>query len=394
MREITTREKAFLSIGALAAVAIFVYFVLLPMLQTGGEEQKSSLEGMQERLVAVQKLAGMKSMLVDLEDSIGEQSGYKKISFKSGSAGPSMINYIAETAQQAGIKELEQLDAKPDTSRKRTDASGKQDVLGAIIDGMYMAQVRNEIEQAANSTDENATENEPSDESAEEDVPEEAEGVELEGQEDDPPDKDEDSQAEEQSEEDNGLPDEDEGDQVKDQADSNASEESETAEPVEDVEQVEQAKLVFPPIPRGEGMSDEVRKSLAKSIESRQGKTLKPEDIKGIMDEAGVPDAEKTTVGKRLQLYSNGVNEKKLEIGEHFRRLGILKSAKLEQQMDIFSIKMVFKSRIDQLVKFMYTLQDSARWIKVDSMRIGISERKETVLSVELSMTATALYDI
>ncbi len=360
MREITAREKAFLSIGALAAVAIFAYFVLLPMLQAGGLEQKSNLEEMQERLVAVQKLASMKSMLVDLEDSIGEQSGYKKISFKSGSASPSIINYIAETAQQAGIEELEQLDARPDTSRKkRTDASGKEDVLGAIIDGMYMAQVRSEIEQAANSTDENAKENEPSDESAEEDAPEKAEG-----------------------------------DQVKDQADSNASEEQETAESVEAVKQVEQVKLVFPPIPRGEGISDEVKKSLAKSIESRQGKTLKSEDIKRILDEAGLLDEEKTKVGRRLQLYSNGVNKKKSEIRSHFGKLGVLKSARSGQQMDIFSIKTVFKSRIDQLVKFMYNLQNSARWLRVDSMRIGISERKETVLSVEISMTATVLYDI
>ena len=69
MRQITKREKAVLSIGALSAVAVFVWFVLLPMLQSGGPKEKSSLEVMQERLEAVQKLSGMSSILVDLEES-------------------------------------------------------------------------------------------------------------------------------------------------------------------------------------------------------------------------------------------------------------------------------------------------------------------------------------
>ncbi len=458
MREITTREKAFLSIGALVAVAIFVYFVILPMLQDGGSKQKSSLEEMQERLVAVQKLASMKSMLVDLEEDIGEQSGYKEISFKRGTVSPSMINYIAEAAQQAGIKALEQLDAKPDTSRrKRGERNARQDLLGAIIDRMYMGQVLNEIEQEASNTDD-AAEDKPSDERSEEDTPEEPENVES------------DDQAEEQSGEGNSSP--DEGDQVGNETEPDALEEPETAVPAADVEQVASKGTVFPPIPRGEGISDEVKQLLVKSIESRQGKTLglkgtkglfnvemavqsdldngivsrglrqefedngillsndplvsketdvrwsitdgnktyiikkrtaglniyeqtyDIDEIKKILTEAGLLDEEKTKISKRLLLYSKGVDRKKYEIRWHFGKLGVLKSATSGQQMDIFSIKMVFKGKIDQLVKFMYNLQDSAKWIKVDSMRIGISDRKETLLSIELSMTATALYDI
>ena len=349
MRQITTREKAFLSIGALVAVAIFVYFVLLPMLQNGGPKQKSSLEEMQEKLAAVQQLANMSSMLVDVAGNISEQSGYKKASFKRGSANAAIIKYIAQNAQDAGIKELEQLDARPDTRRKKqTEASGRQDVLGAIgaiIDRMYMGQVRNEMKQ------------------------EEDDNIESDGQENSSQDKDEAKKVEETT-----TPDISE-------------------EPAE-VEQLESTGTVFPPIPRGESISDDVRQALVKSIEARQGKTLDLKDINEILDVAGVLDAERTQVRKRLQLYSNGVDKKKSEMRRHFGKLGVSKSAKSGQQMEIFSIKMVFKSRIDQLVRFMYNLQDSARWIRMDSMRIGIADRKETVLSVELSMTATALYNM
>ena len=74
--------------------------------------------------------------------------------------------------------------------------------------------------------------------------------------------------------------------------------------------------------------------------------------------------------------------------------VGISQTDIASQRMSKYAIKMVFKSKIDQLVKFLYDVQDSARWLKVDSMRIGISERKETTLSVELSMTAMVLYGL
>lgn len=488
MKQITKREKAVLSIGALSAVAVFVWFVLLPILQSGGSEEKSDLEEMQERLEAVQKLGSMSSALVDLEESIVEQSGYKKADFKRGSAKPAMIRYIAQAAQQAGIGELEQLDARPETSRrKQTRTVSRQDVLGTIIDGMYMRQVRDEIKRAAN--DEKTTDDKPSEEAENVDVdnqdsdsadesevkqteepsepeaPKEAENVEKASQDSDSPGKDEDSQSEkpaevEQAKQDSDSPDENEDEQVKEQTDTDASEDTETDEPVEKVEKAKSTGTVFPPFPRGEDISDELRQSLGKAIESRQGKTLGLEDISVILDEVGLLDAERPGVSRRLQRYSDGVRKKKSEIRQSFGKLGISPSAmtgqselfkitelslenlrsdgvsesvlkKLEnmrsyelvserdfidavgkeigkgsatkyksiilkhaRKTEIFFIKMVFKGKMDQLVKFMYNIQDSARWLKINSMRIGISDRKETVLSVELSMTATALYDL
>lgn len=483
MKQITKREKAVLSIGALSAVAVFVWFVLLPMLQSEGPKEKSSLEVMQERLEAVHKLASMSSILVDLEESIVEQSGYKKADFKRGSANPAMIRYIAKAAQEAGIGEIEQLDARPETSRrKQTRTVSRQDVLGTIIDGMYMRQVRDEMKQAA--SDEDTTENKSSEEAENQDSdspdesevkqteepsePEsskEAENVEKAGQESDSPAKDEDDQSEkpaevEQTKQDSDSPDGNEDEQVKEQTDTDAPEDTETDEPAEKVEEAKSTGTVFPPFPRGEDISDELRQSLGKAIESRQGKTLALEDISGILDEVGLLEGERPGVSRRLQRYSDGVRKKKSEIRQSFGKLGISPSAmtgqselfkitelslenlrsdgvsesvlkklanmrsyelaserdfisavgkeigkgsatkykslilKHARKTEIFSIKMVFKGKMDQLVKFMYNIQDSARWLKINSMRIGISDRKETVLSVELSMTATALYDL
>ena len=83
MREITKREKTLIGVGVLSAVVILVWFVLLPIFQREkGPKQMSSLEEMQEKLTAVQELADMSSVLVGLEENIGEESGYKKVSFQ------------------------------------------------------------------------------------------------------------------------------------------------------------------------------------------------------------------------------------------------------------------------------------------------------------------------
>jgi len=451
MKQITKREKAVLSIGALSAVAIFVWFVLLPMLP-GGTKEKSNLEIMQERLEAVQKLAGMSSTLVDLEESIVEQSGYKKADFKRGSANPAMIRYIAQAAQEAGIGELEQLDARPETSRRKQTKTGiRQDILGTIINRMYMRQVSNEVKQAAN--DEDTTENKQSEEAESQDSNSSDENEVKQTEEPSEPESSKEAESVEKSAQESDSADRNENEQVKEQTDTDASEDTETNEPAE---KAKSTGTVFPPLPRGEDISDELRQSLGKAIESRQGKTLGLEDISGILDEVGLLDDERPKVSRRLQRYSDGVQEKKDEIRESFGKLGIspgamtgqtelfkitelsLKNLKSDgvsepvlkklrdmrsyglanendfmnavgkgstakykslilkhaRKTEVFSIKMVFKSRIDQLVKFMYNLQDSARWLKIDSMRIGISDRQETLLSVELSLTATALYDL
>ena len=75
------------------------------------------------------------------------------------------------------------------------------------------------------------------------------------------------------------------------------------------------------------------------------------------------------------------------------KKLDITKSPKMGQKIGTFSVRMVFKSKMEQLVKFMYNLQTSAKWVKVESVRISISDQKENILSVDLSMTAKTLYE-
>ena len=117
--------------------------------------------------------------------------------------------------------------------------------------------------------------------------------------------------------------------------------------------------------------------------------------VDGGVDKAGVEDESETKrIRKRLQNHSKRVKENKDEIIGWLGNVGISQTDIASQRMKKYTVKMVFRSKIGQLVRFLYNLQDSARWLKVDSMRIGIADRKETTLSVELSMTATALYDL
>ena len=383
MRQITTREKTFLSVGVLAAVVIFVWFIMLPMLKSGGAEQKSSLEEIQERLAAVQKLTTIGPVLIGLEGDIREQSGYKKAKFKRGVASPAMIRYISQAAKEAGIEELNQLNAKLDTSRKsKTDVKPQKDILKSIVDQLYMKHVLDEVEQATEVADKDADENDPSDEQDDPDKSEEpsntSEKPENEELNKEEPDKDNDSESV----------------QVEESTDLDVSKEPETSEASENLEQVEtKSPPVFPLIPKD--MSHEVKKSLAEFIKERQGKTLELSDINEILENAGVEDAsEIKRIKGRLQSHSKAVNQRKDEMVGWLGDVGISQTDIVSQRMSKYVIKMVFKSKIDQLVKFLYDLQDSARWLKFDSMRIGISERKETTLSVELSMTAMVLYGL
>ena len=382
MRQITTREKAFLSVGVLAAVAILVWFVLLPMLKSGKSEQQSSLEEMQERLAAVQKLAGISPMLTDLEANIREQSGYKKMLFKRGSASPAMIRYIAQAANEAGIKEIDQLNAKLDTSKKsKTDVIDQKNILNSIADQLYMKHVLDEVKQAAKAVDEDADKDDPPDEQPEPDKSEESSDASEE-----PSDTPENPGNEESNENDNSEP-----IKAEESTESDVSEEPEASEAPEDVKEAEPKRL--PPVPKD--IPHEVKESLAEFIKARQGKTLGLVDIDKILENAGVEDeSEVKRIKGRLQGHSKRVREAKDEMVEWLGDVGISQTAIDSQRLSKYTIKMVFKSKIDQLVKFMYNVQDSARWLRVDSMRIGISDRKETTLSVELSMTATVLYGL
>lgn len=366
MRQISTREKAFIGIGAVAAVGMIVWFIVLPMLENDGSGQKSSLSDMQERLAAVQNLASISPMLLSLEDKIGEQSGYKKISFKRGSTNPKIINFIAQTASSSGIGELDQLDARPDTSRRsRATTINQQDILKSIADQLYMGHVIDEVEGEMSVPDEES----------DLDAPEESEDAEKVEELDEPTDEISD-QAEEAFEPD-----------LSEEPDKPMEE-----EPEEQPDLADSKTQIFPPVPKD--IPDEVKKSMADYIKRHQGKTLALSDINPILEDAEIDDeSEGKRIRKRIQSHSGRVKEKKREMVMWLNNVGISQTT-MNERISRYNVKMVFKTKMDPLVKFLYNLQDSAKWLKVESMRIGISDRKETTLSVDLTMTAIVIFGL
>lgn len=425
MKQTTPREKVFLGIAALAVIAIFVYFVFWPMLQGGQSGAVSSLGEVQERLELMEKLEDMEPLLVDLKEKMKSRSGYGETSFKRGTADSAIITYLDQAANQAGIRDLlEQLDAKPDTTRRtRTEAKTDQAVLRSVVDQMYLSQVLNEMERETNSTDETAAEDDQNSsnmEQAEQDEQKdqddfdprqlppvalrflEERGISIEELEEDPELR---KKLRREFEARFGRG---EGSDPPDERDAanprvavsprprvsvepdDVPEDSELDGSGEDMDRI---KPIFPPIPGD--IPDEVKRSLVESIEERQGQTTGIADINRALDNAGVEAGkEKERIRRRLRLYSDHVKEKKNESLRWFIRLGILQNTKANGKVDRFAVKMVFKSRMEQLVRLLYNLQDSARWLKIESMRVSISDRKQTLLSVELSMTATTLYDL
>jgi hypothetical protein len=187
----------------------------------------------------------------------------------------------------------------------------------------------------------------------------------------------------------NSEPQEDPEEQTEEKGDQ--KEESEELK-IADTEQVESKKVMFPPLPRN--IPGEARESLAETIEAHQGKTIGAADIKKILDDAGIEDEEeRERVTKSLQLYKDRVAEKKKDVRAWLGKIDTIKNARTGQKVGMFSVRMLFKSKMEQLVRFLYNLQTSAKWLKVESMRISISDQKENILSVDLSMTAKTLYE-
>ena len=374
MRQITTREKTFLSIGVLAGVSIFVYFVLWPMLQGERSGSMSSLEEMQERLESVEKLGGMEPLLVGLEKRMRSQSGYGEMSFKRGIADSIIIKYLAEAANQAGIKDLEQLDAKPDTRKQTQNEAlpGDQTILRSIVDQMYLCQVMDEMERL-----------------------DEVEAEELDHQEADLSDVTDAAEIENRK---SKIKNSEVAPSGSAEVNQPAAGSTSNVEPGGQEEQAAAYTTTFPPIPGNIPVATRhavsVQRSLAEWIESHQGQTIGTVDMDAIVEWAGIEDeTERESIEKGLKDYSDRVRETKNRTRQWLSKLGVLQNAKTGQKIGRFSIKMVFKSRIDQLAKLLYNLQNSAKWLRVEGMRITISDRKETLLSVELSMTATTLYE-
>ena len=381
MRKLTTRERAFLAIAVLIAVAIFVYLIFLPMLQDDSSGTGPSLVEVQEKLEAMQKLVDMEPLMVEVEERIRSQSGYGEVSFKREIADSMIIKYVAEAAARADIKEIEQLDAKPDTSRsKQAVARSDQTVLGAIADQVYLAQVMDEKNAGEGGAEGGPPEPNPDSTPPDEPGNDDADPGNSPSDNPEPPEERKSEEPEENSE----L-------QEEPEEEADQKEEPDKLE-TDDTEQVESRKLMFPPLPRN--IPVEARESLANMIEAHQGKTIGAANIKGILDDAGIEDEEeRERVTKSLQIYKDRVAERKKDVRAWLGKLDITKNAKMGQQVGTFSVRMVFKGPMDQLVKFLYNLQTSAKWLKVESMRISISDQKQNILSVDLSMTAKTLYE-
>ena len=469
MRQISTREKIFLGMGAVTALVIFVYFILWPMLQGDQSSSTSSLEELQARLESVKKLENMAPTLVSLEKRLRGQSGYGEMSFKRGIAGSTIFSYLAKAAAQADIKNLEQLDPKPYKGKKsESEVISEQAIFKSIVDQMHLEQVAREMEQGYNSANESKTvNNPPSEMPPEPDESDEDKNVESDRQDgfnfgndqvpppirefleergvsieeleqnpelseklrkefeakfqnsgDDPPPAirkfleergvsiEELKQDPELSEKirkefeasmenaGNDSPmDRPEISKIEEPAKPDVSEAPEASETDENMEQAEKGELLFPPIPKD--IPSEVKSSLAKFMTEHPGNTIALSDINWILDEAGIEDEkEGDRIRKRLKLYSSRVVEVKNEIRQWLGNLSMLKNDKSGNKIDKFTVKMVFKSQMDQLVKLLYNLQEHAKWLKLESMRVSVSDRKQTLLSVELSMTATTLYDL
>jgi len=150
--------------------------------------------------------------------------------------------------------------------------------------------------------------------------------------------------------------------------------------------------MLFPVIPKD--ISEAVKQSLMRFLENNHGKTPTNEDIDDIVAEAkATGDSKSERSKKKLELYSGRLRSKKNEISGMLGKINIVDSAKLEDKAGRYTVNMVFKSEMPQLVKLLYNLQTTAKWIKVDGMQVTLADRRQTLLNVNLSMTATVLYE-
>lgn len=323
MRKITGREKITIGIGILVIMVMAFYFFLWPIIFGERSKSGSSISSLQERLQLLKKLRAMEPVLSELESSMRKQVGYGETTFKQGIADAIIMKQIAQLAAQSEIREIEQLDAKPEKSKKSSTLfRNTQTALKPIVDQIYLVSLKKNP---------NENETDPS-------------------------------------------------------QNSNLDDEKNTKK------ENDNYKINLPPIPKN--IPDSVKESLIKFTETNNGKNLTSEDIDSIINEAGIKDdKESDKIKNQLLLYNNRVKEKKAEITEILSKLDILRNTNFGNMSGKYSIKMVFKSQLPQLVKLLYNIQSTAKWIKVDGLQITIADKNQALLGVELSMTATVLYE-
>lgn len=351
MKKITNREKIMIGFGAVAAIGILTYFVILPMFVGDRAKARSDFKIKQEKLLALEKLKTMDPLITDLEGNMKTQLGYSQMSFKRSSAEPTIMKYIAQIANQSDIKEIEQLDVKPEKGKKKqAEQKSDQNTLKSVVDRLYLSQVVKE-----------------------KDNPEQPSAV---GGSSTPERKI-------VKISDNSVKDE-----IK--AESKKTDKKSTEANPE--ESLESNGLLFPLMPKD--ASIEIKRAFVGFVQTHSGQTPTSEELDSIIESSGIKDEQqKEQIKKRFVLYDNRVKDKKGDVFGLINKMDIAKNTKLEDRASKFTAKMVFKSDITQLIKLLYNLQTSAKWVKVDSIQINVADRQKGTLAVEISMTATALYD-
>lgn len=327
MRKLTNREKIVVALGIVIMIAMLFYFLIYPTLFGHRSKTISSIKLNQERLKMIQKLNRMKPFLDDLERKLVEEAGYGNLKFRRDIADSVILKQLAQIANQSEIREIEQLDAKPEKSR-RTQSITRKDpaTLRIIVDRLYLVQVNKEREGLSDVDD-----------VIEKDIPSR-----------------DNSPGEETTERD-GL-------------------------------------LMFAPMPKG--IPEPVRNALVDLIQNSKGKTPSEEEVDEIIKRAGIKDPnEIQRVKRRLIIYTNAIKDDKNEIFELLNRLELFEKKVAEDKYGRYTVKMTFKSQMPQLVKLLYNIQTTSKWLKIDGMRVSVADPKQTLLSVELSLTATVLYD-
>lgn len=322
MKKITNREKVLIGAGGLVTIGVIFYFLLLPVLMGDQSKSKSDLKAKQEKLQSIEQLRAMEPTITEMEKNMRNQLGYNQVSFKRNSADAMIMKQLAQIANQSEIREIEQLDVKPDKSKKSlANLKGDQDTLKSTVDNLYMSQIT-----MGNSPEENKI--------------------------------------------------------IKEiKKDSDNPDETSTTK-----------SLAFPMIPKD--IPEEAKQALIKFVQTHNGQTITKENVDEVVSSSGIKDEKEIDrIKNRMITYGKLVKEKKTEVVGILNKLGMLQNAKLEDKAGRFTAKMVFKSDISQLIRLLYNLQTSARWVKVEGIQITMADRQKSLLGVELSMTATAVYD-
>ncbi|MDQ1316485.1 MAG: hypothetical protein QG588_132 [Candidatus Poribacteria bacterium] len=357
MKKITNREKVLIGAGGLVTIGILFYFFLLPVLMGDQSKSKSDLKAKQEELQSIEQLRAMEPAITEMEKNMRNQLGYSQVSFKRiplGSADATdaiIMKQLAQIANQSEIREIEQLDVKPDKNKKSlANLKPDQTTLISTVDNLYMSQITMDnnnpdlVPPSNGKTEENKVTKEIKKDSDHPDVVPS-----------NPPDS-----AELRNE---------------------RTDETSTTKSLE-----------FPMIPKD--IPKEAKQALIKFVQTHNGQTITNENVDEVVSSSGIKDEKEIDrIKSRLKTYGRLVKEKKTEVVGILTKLGMLKDAKLEDRAGRFTAKMVFKSDISQLIRLLYNLQTSARWVKVEGIQITMADRQKSLLGVELSMTATAVYD-